>query len=94
MAVKNQNTPKPLIATQALRTSVVKKTERQTRSSAFGAGLIALDLIINADTSSSFRAHAGGTCGNILTILAYLGWIPIQSRGWATMPHPRLCAPI
>jgi sugar/nucleoside kinase (ribokinase family) len=48
---------------------------------AFGAGLIALDLIVSAE--SSFRAHVGGTCGNVLTALAYLGWdsYPIARLG-------------
>ncbi len=40
----------------------------------FGAGLIALDLIVSTEAGSSFRAHVGGTCGNVLTALAYLGW--------------------
>jgi sugar/nucleoside kinase (ribokinase family) len=40
----------------------------------FGTGLIALDLVIGADSKSSVRSWAGGTCGNVLTILAYLGW--------------------
>lgn len=39
--------------------------------SACGIGLIALDLI---EHQNSTRHHAGGTCGNVLTILAYLGW--------------------
>jgi sugar/nucleoside kinase (ribokinase family) len=40
----------------------------------FGAGLIALDLVVSADPQSPVRAWAGGTCGNVLSILAYLGW--------------------
>lgn len=39
-----------------------------------GAGLFALDLIISAEADSPVRAWAGGTCGNVLSILAYLGW--------------------
>jgi fructokinase len=39
-----------------------------------GTGLISLDIIIkNGDLEASKR-HAGGTCGNVLTILSYLGW--------------------
>lgn len=41
---------------------------------AFGIGLIALDLVIGADAASPIRAWAGGTCGNVLAILSYLGW--------------------
>jgi fructokinase len=40
----------------------------------FGTGLIALDLVMSADPQSPVRSWAGGTCGNILSILAYLGW--------------------
>lgn len=40
----------------------------------FGTGLIALDLVVGADEQSSVRAWAGGTCGNVLSIMAYLGW--------------------
>ncbi len=44
------------------------------RPSIFGAGLIALDRVIGTDPTSPVRAWAGGTCGNVLSILAYLGW--------------------
>ena len=51
-----------------------KTVGRPSCPTVFGSGLIALDLVVSKETSSSFRAHAGGTCGNVLTILAYLGW--------------------
>jgi sugar/nucleoside kinase (ribokinase family) len=41
--------------------------------SIFGLGLIALDLLLR-DGASKMVASAGGTCGNILAILAALGW--------------------
>jgi fructokinase len=48
-----------------------------------GTGFIALDLIL---TGSSPVLHAGGSCGNILTILSYLGWrsVPVANLadGW------------
>ncbi len=44
------------------------------RPKVFGAGLIALDLVIGADPESSVQSWAGGTCGNVIAILAYLGW--------------------
>jgi fructokinase len=44
------------------------------RPKVFGAGLIALDLVISSDPQSPVRSWAGGTCGNVLSILAYLGW--------------------
>ncbi len=39
-----------------------------------GTGLIALDMVMNGDRGESPRLWAGGSCGNVLTILAYLGW--------------------
>lgn len=45
-----------------------------TRPKVFGTGLIALDLVVGPDAESPVRAWAGGTCGNVLCILAYLGW--------------------
>lgn len=50
----------------------MKTHKRKSRiPSACGIGLIALDLI---EHQNSTRHFAGGTCGNVLTILAYLGW--------------------
>lgn len=40
----------------------------------FGAGLIALDLVLGPNPDSPVRSWAGGTCGNVLSILAFLGW--------------------
>ena len=40
----------------------------------FGTGLVALDLVLGPDPESPVRSWAGGTCGNVLSILAYLGW--------------------
>ncbi|PWJ23285.1 fructokinase [Branchiibius hedensis] len=39
-----------------------------------GTGLVALDLVVSADPDSPVRSWAGGTCGNVLSILAWLGW--------------------
>jgi sugar/nucleoside kinase (ribokinase family) len=40
-----------------------------------GTGLVALDVVINHTTDASQKVFAGGTCGNVLTILSYLGWL-------------------
>ncbi len=42
----------------------------------YGSGLVALDIIYkrNGSTLEQFSTAAGGSCGNILTILSYLGW--------------------
>lgn len=44
------------------------------RPQVFGTGLIALDVVISAEPNLPIRAWAGGTCGNVLSILAVLGW--------------------
>lgn len=44
------------------------------RPKVFGTGLIALDLVVGPEQEIPVRSWAGGTCGNVLSILAYLGW--------------------
>jgi sugar/nucleoside kinase (ribokinase family) len=44
------------------------------RPKIFGAGLIALDLVVSSDPQMPVRSWAGGTCGNVLSIMAFLGW--------------------
>lgn len=39
-----------------------------------GTGLITLDIVISPTLDAPLKAWTGGTCGNVLTILAYLGW--------------------
>lgn len=83
MLSKSRSAPKPARVVKSSEASGVKKAEGPRHPSAFGTGLIALDLVVSADSSSSFRAQAGGTCGNVLTALAYLGWnsYPIARLG-------------
>ena len=40
----------------------------------WGTGLIALDVVVKHGDDSAPRMWAGGTCGNVLAILSYLGW--------------------
>jgi len=51
------------------------KTRIKTHSkpTAWGIGLIALDLILDGGDPKP-RLSAGGTCGNVMAILSRLGW--------------------
>ncbi len=40
----------------------------------YGTGLLTLDLIFGPDDEQPARWFAGGTCGNVLAILSFLGW--------------------
>ena len=40
----------------------------------YGTGLLTLDLIVGPDDEQPARWFAGGTCGNVLAILSFLGW--------------------
>lgn len=48
-----------------------------------GTGFLALDIVITEGRDQSPQTWAGGTCGNVLAILAYLGWqaYPVSSLG-------------
>ena len=52
-----------------------------------GAGLIALDVVVLND--SKYRFYAGGTCGNVLAILGYLGWDAVGIARLAEEPATR-----
>ncbi|WPY97310.1 PfkB family carbohydrate kinase [Christiangramia sp. OXR-203] len=39
-----------------------------------GTGLVALDIILNDNKKTEPLITAGGSCGNVLTILSFLGW--------------------
>lgn len=39
-----------------------------------GTGLVALDVIFGVEEGSAPRLFAGGTCGNVMSALAFLGW--------------------
>jgi fructokinase len=50
------------------------KTNIQNHLICLGTGFVALDLVTNGDEDGALRSWAGGSCGNVLTILSYLGW--------------------
>ena len=64
-----------------------------TQPKVFGTGLIALDLVIGPDPETPVRSWSGGTCGNVLSILAWLGWdaYPI-ARMNGDVASERVCA--
>jgi fructokinase len=39
-----------------------------------GTGLVALDVILNGSPQTLPKISVGGSCGNVLSILGYLGW--------------------
>ena len=39
-----------------------------------GTGLLALDVVMNGHPTFPLGTWAGGSCGNVITILSYLGW--------------------
>jgi sugar/nucleoside kinase (ribokinase family) len=44
------------------------------RPTCIGVGLVALDVILNGSPQTLPKISAGGSCGNVLAILSYLGW--------------------
>ncbi len=40
----------------------------------YGTGLLTLDLVVGPGEEAPARWFAGGTCGNVITILSFLGW--------------------
>ncbi|MCC7419303.1 MAG: hypothetical protein IT428_03370 [Planctomycetaceae bacterium] len=64
-----------------MKTNPIRKASHSTPT-ALGTGLLALDEVIGVDKGAPVRHWAGGTCGNVLIALKYLGW--------ATKPVARL----
>ena len=46
-------------------------------ATAAGAGFIALDILLPSTQDHKLRRRAGGTCGNVLAILSFLGHIAV-----------------
>ncbi len=51
--------------------NVIKYSRPKT---VYGTGLVALDIVISSNPEEPTYQWAGGTCGNVLTILSYLDW--------------------
>jgi sugar/nucleoside kinase (ribokinase family) len=47
---------------------------RSPEAAVAGTGLVALDVVLNERRQEEPKLWTGGTCGNVLAILAYLGW--------------------
>jgi fructokinase len=48
--------------------------KRSKAAVCFGTGLVALDVIVNGNPNTIPQFKAGGSCGNVLSILSFLGW--------------------
>src|SRR3954447_14952718 len=64
----------------------------ETRPVVLGTGLLALDVVYGAGAQEPIGRWAGGTCGNVLTILSCLGWstYPVARLG-DDLPARVLC---
>lgn len=51
----------------------LKKTPK-SKPTCLGTGLVALDVILNGSPTTPAKLCVGGSCGNIISILSYLGW--------------------
>lgn len=51
-----------------------KKNSDISRPTCVGIGLVALDVLFNGKPNSPVGFYAGGSCGNVMAILSYLGW--------------------
>jgi sugar/nucleoside kinase (ribokinase family) len=52
----------------------IQSAESGLRPIAIGTGLLALDVVYTTSREEPIGRWAGGTCGNVLTILSFLGW--------------------
>ena len=51
-----------------------QQSVRKLQPTIVGSGLLALDVVVSDSSHEKAQYFAGGTCGNVLTILSYLGW--------------------
>lgn len=72
------------------KNSILTQTQTPIKPSIAGTGIFAVDVIWSDDRSILPRRKAGGTCGNVFTILASWGWaaypiarlLPSQTTEW------------
>ena len=57
-----------------LREISAQKQKRKIGPRVIGMGLVALDVVFGAEDGRLPECFAGGTCGNVLTVLSFLGW--------------------
>lgn len=71
--------PLPPAPHQAARASVPRGGDART---CLGIGLVVLDVVYSPDAAAP-SCYAGGSCCNVLTILAWLGWrsLPVAHLG-------------
>jgi fructokinase len=53
---------------------MLTKSKRKRMPTVVGTGLVALDVVFKEDQAKPIGRWAGGTCGNVLSILGWLGW--------------------
>lgn len=64
--------------------------KRTSKAVCFGAGLVALDVIMNGNPNTNPRFLAGGSCGNVMAILSFLGWKSYPIARLSNSPSARL----
>ena len=53
---------------------MLTKSKRKRMPTVVGTGLVALDVVFKEDQAKPIGRWAGGTCGNVLSILGWLDW--------------------
>ncbi len=51
-----------------------RRDSNLSRPICVGIGLVALDVVFNGKRNLPIGFYAGGSCGNVMAILSYLGW--------------------
>lgn len=59
------------------------ESRQEGRYFCVGSGLVTLDVVVDENLPNQYMARSGGSCGNVMAILAYLGWTtyPIARLG-------------